>query len=228
MRLRVSDQVRPGNLTGWNSARPVLRWRGSTPHPEGNLVTTEEEPRNFEIDIPEGVQMPIRAGEDFASLAAKLNGMTDSRELLKVKQDAVGVPMILTSFTFRPGTSPDKGKTQGDYVSVEATTYDNRRLVFNDSSTGIRRQVVLWLIHQGVVTLGKDQTPDTAYQYWNSDKVKGEFFGKLGKENLRFTAIGTGEPIRFLARHGLRASTYVIAEDQGGNGKDTATTYYLD
>ena len=192
------------------------------------MTAEQDEPRNFDIVIPEGVQMPIREGEDFSSLAAELNGMTDSRELLKVKQDAVGVPMILTSFTFRPGTSPDKGKTLGDYVSVEATTYDNRRIVFNDSSTGIRRQVVLWLIHRGVVTLGEDQTPDTSFQYWKSENVKGEYFGKIGEEALRFTAIGTGELIRFLARHGLRASSYVISKEQGGNGKDTATTYYLD
>lgn len=191
-------------------------------------MTEQTEPRNFEIALPEGVQMPIRAGEDFASLAAELNGMTDSRELLKVKEDAVGVPQILTSFTFRPGTSPDKGKTLGDYVSVEATTYDNRRIVYNDSSTGIRRQVVLWLIHQGVVTLKEGQNPDTAFQYWDSEQVKGEYFGKIGEEALRFTVIGTGEPIRFLARHGLRASTYPVPKEQGGNGKDTATTYYLD
>jgi hypothetical protein len=185
-------------------------------------------PQNFDIVLPEGVQMPIRAGEDFASLAAELNGMTDSRELLKVKQDAVGVPQIITSFTFRPGTSPDKGKTLGDYVSVEATTFDNRRIVYNDSSTGIRRQVVAWLVHQGVVALKAGQSYDTAFQYWDSENTKGEYVGKTGEEFVRFTAIGTGEPIRFLARHGLRASTYVVSKEQGGNGKDTATTYYLD
>lgn len=172
--------------------------------------------------------MPIRAGESFGDLATELNGMTDTRELLKVKHDLCGVPFIITSFTFRPGTSPDKGKTLGDYVSIEATTYDNRRVVFNDSSTGARRQAVIWLIHQGVLTLKDGQTPDTTYQYWDSDLVKGEYFGKLTEENLRFTAIGTGEPIRFLARHGLRASEYMIPKEQGGNGKDKATTFYLD
>ncbi len=190
---------------------------------------TDQQEYKTEIALPEGVQMPIRPGEDFATLAGELNGYTDSRELLKVKEDSVGVAMILTSFTFRHGTSPDKGKTPGDYVSVEATTFDNRRIVFNDSGTGVRRQVVLWLAHQGVVPEALKDSPDTPFQLWKpAADIKGVYSGKVGEESLSIERTGTGEPIRFLARHGLRASTYLIPKEQGGNGKDKATTYYLD
>lgn len=184
-----------------------------------------------EIDIPEGVQMPTLPGETFSELigdGSLLNGWTDSRELLKVKHDLVGTPFVITSFTFRPGTSPDKGKTPGDYVSVEAVTYENRRVVFNDSGTGIRRQAVVWLAHQGSIPAELKANPDVPFQRWDSDKVKGEWKGRLGEESVTISVIGTGEPIRFLARHGLRASEYVIPKEQGGNGKDKATTFYLD
>jgi hypothetical protein len=191
------------------------------------------EVQEFAVAIPEGVQMPTLPGESFSELigdGSLLNGWTDSRELMKVKHDLTGTPFVVTSITFRPGTSPDKGKTLGDYVSVEAVTFENRRVVFNDSSTGIRRQLVIWLCHMGAVADPKvKENPDLTYQYWDSDKLPtGVWAGKTGQETLKFEAVGTGEPIRFLARHGLRASEYLIPKEQGGNGKDTATTFYLD
>ena len=113
-------------------------------------------------------------------------------------------------------------------MSVEAVTFENRRVVINDSSTGIRRQLVIWLAHMGAIDPGIKSEPDTAFQYWDSEKIKGTWSGKVGAESVRIETVGTGEPIRFLARHGLRASEYVIPKEQGGNGKDKATTFYLD
>jgi hypothetical protein len=195
------------------------------------VTETEIETRPAVV-VPEGVQMPIVPGEDFNTLAGELNGQTLSRELINTKGDLRGVPMILTSFTFRPGKTQEKGK-MGDYVSVEAVTYDNRRVVFNDSSTGIRRQVVAWLTAQGNVEVpdvkGKTGEPDydRPFQYWKSETVKGGTFkGQTGQEHLRIEALPGGEPIRFLARHGLRESTYPTPG--ATNLKDTSTTYYLD
>jgi hypothetical protein len=192
-------------------------------------VKSESKPRSAAVaEIPEGTTMPIRPGEDFTTLASEINGMTDSRELVNTKEDLVGVPMIMTSFHFRPGKGT-KGM-YADYVSVEATTYDNRRVVFNDSSTGIRRQIVNWLLAQESITLPPEdhkgyEGPDTAYQLWS--EVKGGQWKRPDDPNstLYISALPDGSPIRFLARYGLRASTY---QTPGGAPGDLSTTFYLD
>lgn len=176
----------------------------------------------IEIPIPEGVTLPTLPGESFAELAGQLTGMTSARDLIKVKEGLVGVPMILTSFTFRWGAKP-KDARFGDYVSVEAVTYDNRRVVFNDSSTGVRKQVAEYLKGIGVLTEADD--PAQPFQTWDSDNLAkfGTWRGELEKSSFRIESEPGGVAIRFLCRHGLRKSAY-FAE---AVGKD-AVTYYLD
>lgn len=173
------------------------------------------------IPIPDGVTLPIVAGEDFSTLAKELTAQTEGRDLAD-KAGLEGMPFIMTSFTFRPGTNKPGAKKGeiifGDYVSVEAVTYTNQRIVFNDGSTGIRRQVVNWLIAQGIIPALDD--PDTAFQYWDSENVLGTWGGAADKPTLKIEATRTGEPIRFLARHGLRSSEYT-------NEYGDSVTWYL-
>lgn len=48
------------------------------------------------------------------------------------KATLVGVPFFITNFVFRHDAATDR-----EYVSVEIVTQDNRKLVFNDGSTGV-------------------------------------------------------------------------------------------
>jgi hypothetical protein len=196
-------------------------------------VTVKKNEPSAEVELPqfrmpEGTQMPILPGEDFNSLAKELVAATDSRELLKVKHDLIGVPMILTAFAFRYGAKKP-GAEFGDYLSTEAVTFDNRRVVFNDSSTGIRLQVATW-IHSTLKAAQKDPSADLfdpaqPWQTWEYDVLDryGAWRGEGDKLSWLFTALPDGRPIRFLARHGLRVSEYVHS-DSGSE----AETFYLD
>lgn len=52
----------------------------------------------------------------------------------KDKGQLVGVPFIILDWTLREGDN-------GDYVSLEIVTQDNRKLIVNDGSTGILKQI---------------------------------------------------------------------------------------
>jgi len=52
------------------------------------------------------------------------------------KETLVGVPFIVLAYAFRDGDYGDAG-----FVSVEAITSENKKIVFNDGSTGIRDQL---------------------------------------------------------------------------------------
>ena len=76
---------------------------------------------------------------DAVALANEKGGITDGKDLgigLEVveKEQLVGVEMILLEWRFNSGDF-------GPFVSVTAMTKDNRKLVFNDGSTGIFSQL---------------------------------------------------------------------------------------
>lgn len=56
-------------------------------------------------------------------------------ELIEDKKTLIDVPFIILSYKFHPG---DYG---GEFVSVSAITDQNKKIVFNDGSTGIRAQL---------------------------------------------------------------------------------------
>jgi len=51
------------------------------------------------------------------------------------KKDLVGVPMVLLQWRF------NEGDFDGDFVSVEAVTKHGEKVIFNDGSTGICREL---------------------------------------------------------------------------------------
>jgi hypothetical protein len=118
------------------------------------------------------------------------------------KSSLIGLPHILTSVSFRKGTKDPDG-TQRDFVSCEYTTITDVPIeaVYNDGSTGIRRQIVAYLAHKGIISAEYKETPDAPI-WVESESPDPEF------------------QIRFLAPRGLRVSEYV------GDFGD-AKTFYL-
>jgi len=57
-------------------------------------------------------------------------------DLIEDKDSLIGVPLLIFGYAFHAG---DFGKD--GFVSVEAITEENRKIVFNDGSTGIRQQL---------------------------------------------------------------------------------------
>jgi hypothetical protein len=189
---------------------------------------------------------------DFRKLA--LEAQYHSRGFRLIEKDAlIGVPFVIIGLVYRDGF-PRNGKA-GDYVSVEAVTADartmetpvvraqmgreptvfgNEPVVFNDSSTGVRRQVTELLHSSGIINVGakadieldayrKARTLDEAqraaalnpfdrsYQFWKD----GEERATSGIRND-----GSQSAFSYLANRGLRKSDY---ESPFG----PATTYYL-
>lgn len=105
----------------------------------------------------------------------------------------VGRQFIITKVRFNPGMG-------GDFVSCEATTRDDQAVVFNDGSTGIRRQIVKYLTVKGRIDPGKGDEQgssdncryDNPYTEW----AKG---GEQAKE---------GFEISLLCPRGTRVSEY--------------------
>lgn len=74
-----------------------------------------------------------KIGEDNIHVVSDVLG--DGFRLIDDKDTLIGIPMLLVTWEFRQGDF-------GEYVSVKAITAgDNRKVVFNDGSTGIRDQL---------------------------------------------------------------------------------------
>lgn len=121
------------------------------------------------------------------------------------KATLIGVPHVITSVSFRKGAKSPDG-VQRDFVSCEITTITSTPIeaVYNDGSTGVRRQIVAYLASKAILPKAYVTDPDTPVWVTPSDpSEKDPEFG-----------------IRFLAPRGLRVSEYV-----GEFGE--AKTFYL-
>jgi hypothetical protein len=142
---------------------------------------------------------------DLSALLANVD-VVEGRPLTD-KASLIGTPLVITTVVFRKGAK-DKEGTQHDYVSCEYTAVTAPPIegVFNDGSTGIRRQVVAYLADKGIVPKGYKTSPDEPVWVQAPE--------------------GTPDPefsIRFLAPRGLRVSEY--DSEFAPDGK--ASTYYL-
>lgn len=172
---------------------------------------------------------------DFRKLALEAEFRSKGFRLVS-KDDMIGVPHVIIGVTFRPGF-PRAGEV-GDYVSIEAIVADkvtmdsapvksmlpadlavwpNEPVVYNDSGTGVRREMTRLLHGINFIDVGADSTKtdenifDRQFQLWadGADKAttgitKNDFGGK---------------PV-YLALRGLRRSDY---ESPYG----PATTFYF-
>jgi hypothetical protein len=143
----------------------------------------------------------------------------------------VGVPLVITRVTFRHGDiCPDKGpiydgKTGKDYVSAEclvhpahAHKFARRFVVFNDSSTGIYRQIVAALSSQGLITLNEELPEEGGM---NATRYDVSFSGCRitpdGEEYWTSPTYG----FHISCPEGLRRSDYAVP------GKGDGCTWYL-
>jgi hypothetical protein len=155
-------------------------------------------------------QLLEQAGADGTLDAVKGSDLTDKDQL-------VGVPLIITAVTFRRGIVGADG-TVRDYVSIEAKTQDGD-IVFNDGSTGIRRQIVAYLVKKGAIDLGdvaSNSDYDKSMYQWQTPEIRLEL---EDVKHVTFRALPDGTPIALMAKRGLRVSSY------DWNGKDTETWY---
>lgn len=107
------------------------------------------------------------------------HSLIGGKENEETLDNLVGVPFLVESVTFRPGdiNIAPKGQTAvyRDYVSVEALIhpayqkkFKRSRVVFNDGSTGIYRQVVAYLAARGYVTVDEtvaEKAPSNESRY---------------------------------------------------------------
>ncbi len=161
----------------------------------------------------------------------------------------VDVPFIVTGVTYRDGIpTPDKRPT--NYLSIEILigdaealrrrkergklpqTWDafdpHERLVFNDGSTGIARQITAYLESQGVIVLPDGPDGGDAGES-RFDTYRGEWPGidigvrEDGTLEPLYVKFGPGEAAPFLSLpRGLRRSDYASAKLGGAE----ATTFY--
>jgi hypothetical protein len=120
---------------------------------------------------------------------------------LQIKSELFGVPFIIRRVVFR-GATPTR-----DYVSVEAVAKDKGNIVFNDGSTGIKRQIIEYLASRGHLSIPEsdlDANPDQQIAAVD--------------ENIAFD-------ILLHCPRGLRASEYTV--ESGPAAGETATTFYL-
>lgn len=167
---------------------------------------------------------------DFRALALDTAYISEGFRLID-KEDLIGVPFVVKRIVYREGY-PREGAA-GDYVSVECivadratldsepvkamvpgplSVYPNEGVVFNDSGTGIRRELTRLCAQYGLIELKDPENADAPYQAWKAGGPE----STAGFTGMEFG----GKRSVYLALRGLRRSDY---EWQG----NPATTYYF-
>ena len=159
----------------------------------------------------------------------------------------VGVPMVLTSATFRHGIKDKATGIVSDYVSLEAqvapqavlmkamkrgqfTTQTAEMLdpgesiVLNDGSTGIFRQITAYLESIGAIKLPEGPAEGEKGKS-RLDAPRSQWAGSAVEvvQESDGTFADTRFPIRLVLPRGIRASVYTNEY----TGDESATTYYL-
>lgn len=210
-----------------------------------DVVDAEVEGENLPVSQPEAelsYGSASRAWEDLDSA-----DIVEGSDLESDKEQLVGVPFIITKIFFRDGKYMRSGESiPDDFVSVELVTapadfkgwrkvYRKReaypgiptetevgpdeQIVINDSSTGIKRQVVQYLHAKGLITVDNETPRDHS-----------DLSGALGESPFdadRATLVAgaaeaeKGIEVRLVCPRGLRVSFY--ENDFTPEGK----TFYL-
>lgn len=191
----------------------------------GEMTESQEIATTGAVPDPEAVRTLLQreassAGAGaFAALVSNPEAdFQRSADVLKKDDKATleGIPFAIVSIRF---SVSEKGKfaegIERDKVSLELITVDDRKLIINDGSTGIRRQIVQKLQEKGWINVGDahkavpDGNPfDKPVQLW----LAGEDQAKAGFD------LSAGA---WVYPRGLRGSDY----DHPEFGE--ATTYYL-
>lgn len=133
--------------------------------------------KDKEVTRPQTDLPAYSPGDDWASTTAGADKVFGHDLAKNEMLDAlVGVPFLIHHLTFRAGAMRGTPPEQADYVSVECviapeTELRRRKIdpaslpfeseatvVFNDGSTGIYRQLVMYLTEKGFITLPDGET----------------------------------------------------------------------
>lgn len=179
-------------------------------------ATDQIELASEQVDLFAGVHS--RSGKDIQALLKDADVISGA-DLLKKdeKLELEGVPFIITKIVFRDAGRIDRDtKLPLDYVSVEATTGDLRDVVFNDGSTGIRRQLVQYALGKSLKFIKETPTETVwvdASEIFNVDDTDTPIPGIA--EGISYTT-----DLALVAKRGLRISRYT-------NEYGDSQTFYL-
>ena len=140
---------------------------------------------------------------------------------LKDKDDLIGVPFAITAIYFRPSDQSER-----EYVSVEATTKEGEKVVFNDGGGGIREKLADWAVDKEI--LDADAT----------ENREGPIVEYVGQDHPNYVEVTFGEdggatlaillPRPLVCTRGLRKSSYKAKGEKGKAGyRPAGTTYYI-
>lgn len=158
------------------------------------------------------------------------HSLIGGKENEETLDNLVGVPFLIENVTFRRGDVSIAPKGQPavyrDYVSVKALIrpdyakrFKRNRVVFNDGSTGIYRQIVKYLEAKGVVTLPDDRPEEGSA---NTTKYDVSFSERTDSDDSDGKPVYTAPStkVRLFCPEGLRKSPYA-------NEYGEAETWYL-
>jgi len=190
----------------------------------------------------------------FAELRAQATAVIQSASLERDKHILLGVPHIITRVTYRPGITDQEGNDK-DYVSVEALVADaatlahevrrgripgvsdignlpfepEEKVVYNDGSTGIRRQITHLLHNMGLIEVPVVEADlavfDTPYFGWSvitqTGLMNGDDDTKIEVPDFQYSP--SGAPLAIVVGRGLRVSEF----PNPANPKTQAEVFYL-
>lgn len=173
---------------------------------------------------------PFKTGKHIEEIWSDLVAESDQTVGFDLAKDTLfdaleGVPFVITRATVRKGIT--RNDVRYDYISCEAlvapkNVLENRRInvielpfdggdlvVFNDGSTGIKRQVMAYLESKGRLLLPDgppgggfgDSRYDTPIEEWLDSQAANISFNKDGEPVAEFD-------IRLFCKRGLRLSEY--------------------
>lgn len=220
-------------------------------------LRAEDEAKKAMENVQSAFPAVVQVGEMslFATLAQDAV-VSDGHDLLD-KDRLVEIPFIITAIVYRDGVMRKAAQNNKlvdvptNYVSVECVVGDkfslhalvtrkprlldrvkvlepNERIVINDGSTGICRQVTAYLHQNGAIDLPEgpidgpagESRYDTYRADWQGSVVPLVDYDGVPHKSVRFELGGTGVAPAFLIKRGLRVSEYE-------NNGQPAGTYYL-
>lgn len=205
------------------------------------IATVDERPTELGLVIPAGADiMRLSAADLFASAESF---EVEGYGLVSDKMTLIGVPFVVVGVRYQKPVEVKNGPAR-DYVTLESIIGTSamiaeaeerglipggkcawkpeERVVINDGSTGIRRQVTKMLQSAGLLNVG-EVTDDSSYdRSWIDWESFSQDNGKDGEQMAPyFTRNPNGNQLIIKAFRGLRVSQYT------NEYTDEGVTFYL-
>lgn len=180
---------------------------------------------------------------DFDRLATQADVVTLPGFNLMDKDDLLGVPLFIVKVVYqvagfvsvhafvKDAPELDKARAKGRMVNDKVDPRE--RVVFNDGSTGVRRQLTKLFHNWGLLNVGKPESDgdarfDTPWQEW-AEFTQSERLGSKDDAPVvpSFTRALNGNNLVISTDYGLYASTYTTKGVAGVPDGTDAVTYYL-